>query len=125
MKDHCLTREAYKKSLDKSEDVTRTVEMWHDSFLASDQQKRIVDAALKEGKIAENDEIGILKYWESSVKRLQDKYIDLVNVNVSAYESISLTRINMVAIKPRMPYPLIVPIFPTFIFSEGPNYGMH
>jgi hypothetical protein len=124
MTDHCLTREAYKKSLDKSEDVTRTVNMWSDSFLASSQQKKVVDNASKKGKIVENDAIGILKYWESYVNNLQKQYKHSINVNIPAYESISLTKIDMVATKPRMSYPTLVPAFPTFISSESTKYGL-
>jgi hypothetical protein len=71
MKDHCLTPEAYKKSLDKEEDVTRTVAMWEDASVANDKQKNVIDAAFKEGKITEHDAPGILKYWESYVNDLQ------------------------------------------------------
>jgi hypothetical protein len=124
MTDHCLTREAYKKSLDKSEDVTQTVNMWSDSFLASNQQQNVVGTASKKGKIAENDALEILKYWESYVNNLQKQYRHSVNVNIPVYESVSLTKINMVAIKPRMPYPTLVPAFPTFISSETTKNGM-
>ncbi|MCX6120922.1 MAG: hypothetical protein NTX44_04840 [Ignavibacteriales bacterium] len=118
MKDHCLTREAYKKSLDKEEDVARTVEMWKDAFVANDQQKNVIEAAIKKGRIMENDALEILKYWESYVSDLQKKYKSSVNVNVAAFQNIPLTKIDMVALKPGMPYPNIVPNFPTFVYSK-------
>jgi hypothetical protein len=118
MKDHCLTREAYKKSLDKEENVTRTVEIWEDAFVANDQQKNVIEDAMKKGRIIVNDAPEILKYWESYVNDLQKKYKSLVKVNVNAFRSIPLTKINMVAIKPSMPYPNIVPNFPTFVSSK-------
>jgi hypothetical protein len=125
MKDHCLTREAYKLHLDTLEDIKRTVGMWKDSFIANNEQKKVVDAALKEGKVIKDDAIGILKFWESYVNNLQKKYKDSVEVNIPAFESISLTKINMVALKPGMPYQLLVPDFPKYIFSETVAYKKH
>jgi hypothetical protein len=121
MKDHCLTREAYKLHLDTLEDIKRTVGMWKDSFVANNEQKKVVDAALKEGKVVKGDELGILKFWDSYVSNLQNKYKDSVKVNIPAFESISLTKINMVALKPGMPYQLLVPDFPKYIFSGMKN----
>jgi hypothetical protein len=125
IKDHCLTREAYKKSLDKGEDITRTVEMWKDSFLANNHQKNVVETALKEGKIIKDDGPGILKYWESYVGDLKKKYNNSISMNFTAFKNISLTKIDMIAVKPGMPYPIIVPNFPTFISSETIDYITH
>jgi hypothetical protein len=122
MKDHCLTREAYKLHLDTLADVQRTVGMWKDSFMANNTQKHVVDAALNEGKVVKGDELGILKFWESYVNNLQNKYKDSVEVNIPAFESISLTKINMVAMKPGMPYQLLVPDFPKYISSGMIDY---
>jgi hypothetical protein len=122
MRDHCLTREAYKKSLDRTEDVSQTVEMWKDAFVANNQQKNVIDAALKEGKIVKTDAPEILKYWESYMHDLQKKYTGSVTVNVTAFKNISLTKIDMFAVKPGKPYPAVVPDFPTFISSENLDY---
>jgi len=122
MKDHCLTREAYKLHLDTLADVQRTFGMWKDSFLANNKQKHVVDVALNEGKVVKGDELGILKFWESYVNNLLNKYKDSVEVNIPAFESISLTKINMVAMKPGMPYQLLVPDFPKYISSGMIDY---
>ena len=99
--------------------------MWKDAFVANAQQKKVIDAAVKEGKIVENDALGILKYWESYVYDVQKKYGSSVTVNVAAFNNISLTRIDMVAIKPGKPYPVVVPDFPKFISSENLGYVAH
>jgi hypothetical protein len=125
IRDHCLTREAYKKSLDKGEDITRTVEMWKDSFLSNNYQKNVVETALKEGKIIKDDGPGILKYWESYVGDLKKKYNNSISMNFTAFKNISLTKIDMIAVKQGMPYPIIVPNFPTFISSETIDYITH
>ena len=72
----------------------------------------------KKGSIIENDAFEILKYWESYINDLQKKYKSSVNVNVAAFQNIPLTKINMVALKPGMPYPSMVPNFPTFVSSK-------
>ena len=122
MKDHCLTREAYKLHLDTLEDIKRTVGMWKDSFVANNEQKNIIDAALSKGNVMKGDDLGILKFWESYVNALQNKYKDSVVVNIPAFKSISLTKINMVALKLGMPYQLMVPDFPKFISSGTFDY---
>jgi hypothetical protein len=60
----------------------------------------------------------MLKYRELYVNDLHKKYNSSVKVNVPVFNNIALTKINMVAIKPRMPYPTIVFNFPTIISSE-------
>ncbi len=120
MKDRILTQEAYKQSLEKTEDIKRTVAMWKDAYLANDQQKNVVNKALKEEKINKGDELGILAYWESYLNNLQTKYKHSISINESVYKSISLTKIDMYAIKFGMPYPSVAPDFPTF--SASNNY---
>jgi hypothetical protein len=123
LKDHCLTREAYRKSLDNGEGVARTVNMWKDAYLASKVQKEVVSTALQEGKIVNDDGPGILKFWESYVNDVKMKYDSTVHINVPAFKEIELTKIDMVAIKPGMPYPVIVPDFPEFISSKFMHFG--
>ena len=122
IRDYCLTREAYKKKLDQRRDVERTVELWKDAYIANDAQKNIVDTAIKEGTVNGKDEVGILHYWESYVHGLQKKYSSSIHVDTNVFKSISLTTVDMVAIKPGMPYPAVVPNFPTYIMSENLDY---
>jgi hypothetical protein len=124
MRDHYLTQEAYKKKLDNNKTVKKTVKMWKDSFLARDQAKYIMDSALKEGSTNGNDNIGKLKYWESYLYNLQKKYSKSIYVNNKEFDKISLTKIDMFAWKPGVPYPVIVPEFPVFISSENLDYAI-
>jgi hypothetical protein len=117
MRDHYVTQEAYRRSLDESEDVYRTVEMWRDAFLAVDQEKAIIKSALEKGLIHENDAPGIRKYWISSLRALQKKYGGMVQINHDEFDEISLTNIDLFAWRPGVPYPVVVPQFPVFISS--------
>ncbi|RPI07130.1 MAG: hypothetical protein EHM64_00455 [Ignavibacteriae bacterium] len=123
MKDHCLTREAYKKSLDQGEDITQKVNMWKDAFLANEEQRNVIDTALQEGKIVKDDGPGILKYWESVVNDMWMTYGKLASVNDSAFSKIVLTKKDMVAVKPGMPYPVLVPDFPELSPSKYKRGG--
>jgi len=123
MRDHCLTREAYKKKLDKKEHIARIVGTWKDAFIARDAQKNIVDKAFDAGKIHHSDELGIHDFWEAYVGDLQKKYSGSISINKKLFDDISLTTIDMFAVKFGMPYPAIVPDFPLFIVSKNLEYA--
>lgn len=122
MRDYYLTQEAYKKSLDDLEDVSRTVEMWNDSFLANYQRKNIIDSALAQGLIHEKDKLGIIEYWESYLFNLQKKYSASIKINYNELDNISLTNIDYFAIRPGVPYPLATPGFPSLVSSGSLSY---
>jgi len=122
MKDHYLTREAYKKHFDKDKTVKRAVEMWKDSFLADDQAKNIVESALTNGLVHAGDNVGKLEYWESYLRTLQRKYSPDIQINYDAFNKISITKIDMVAWYTGVPYPMVVPNFPFFYSSPDLDY---
>ncbi|MDZ7313425.1 MAG: hypothetical protein ONB45_19370 [candidate division KSB1 bacterium] len=123
MRDHYLTREAYKRGLDDSRDIHKTVEMWKDAYLAIGQQKRIMNFALEQGIINEDDNLGKLRYWESYLLELQKKYGHSIRINREALEKISLTNVDFFAVRPGVPYPVAVPGFPMLISSENLSYA--
>lgn len=123
VRDHFLTQEAYKKSLDDSEDIRKTVEMWRDAYLAISQQKSVVRSAVAQGIIKEDDKPGMRKYWESYLLDLQKKYGSSIQVNNGALDKISLTNVDFVAIRPGVPYPIAVPAFPTLVLSDNLDYA--
>jgi hypothetical protein len=122
MRDHYLTREAYRKSLDDSPEIARTAEMWQDAYLAVQQEKNIIDSARQQGLINTNNPEGTRIYWESYVRDLQKKYSASVYINGDALDKISLTKIDLIALQPGLPYPVMMPNFPTFIGSDNLDY---
>ncbi|MFH1198170.1 MAG: hypothetical protein V1720_20880 [bacterium] len=122
IRDYYLTQEAYKNSFDKSGDVDKTVNMWSDSFWAADEQIDVVGSAIESGIVNENDNSGKLKYWESYLSELQKKYADSISVNGDALKKINLTSIDMLAVRPGVPYPVAVPKFPVLISSDKLDY---
>ena len=123
VRDHYLNKEAYKLSLDTLEDINKTVDIWRDSYLASSQEKDILDSALKKGIITKEDNIGKLNYWETYLTGLQKKYSDSIKIDYKEFNKIKLTKIDFVAFKPGVPFPTIVPKFPIFISSENLEYA--
>ncbi len=123
MRDHYLTQAAYKRSLDKHENVKNTVGMWRDSFLATEKAKSIVDTGVAQGIVKRNDERGLSEFWNSQVIILQQKYGKSIWINHPLLDRLALTRIDMIALKPGFPYPLEVPQFPTLIVSENLDYA--
>jgi hypothetical protein len=123
IRDHFLTQEAYKRSLDDSEDIKKNVEMWKDSFLAVSQQKSIIRSAVEQGLIDENDQPAVTKYWKTYLSGLQKKYGGSIEINSEALDTISTTNVDFVAIRPGVPYPLAAPAFPVFALSSNLDYA--
>jgi hypothetical protein len=122
MNDHYLTQEAYKKSLDTLEEIRRIEEMWKDSFLAVYEANSIVDFALKQGTIKENNDAGKLKYWNAYLNTLKKKYSNSIRINYNEFAKISLKKVDMFVIQPGVPYPDVVPPFPTFTTLDSLGY---
>jgi hypothetical protein len=122
MRDHYLTQEAYQKSLDDAEEINQTVAMWKDAFLADYQKTRVIQSAIQQGIIDENEKSAVLKYWESYVRNLQKKYSHSVSINYDELERVKLSNIDFIAIRPGVPYPMAVPGFPTLIDSDNLDY---
>lgn len=122
VRDYYLTQEAYKRTLDKNEDIDRMMEIWTDAFLAQNQKKKVITLALQQGIIHEKDKTGMLHYWEKYLKDLQRKYSNQIQVNYNIFKTISLTNIDFYVIRPGVPYPITVPGFPTLIASRNLDY---
>jgi len=57
------------------------------------------------------------------IEKLQKKYSSDIQINVKILEEIQLTRLDMIAIQPDQPFPLIVPSFPLVTNSHRLDYG--
>jgi len=123
IRDYYLTREAYKKSYDTLESINNAKEMWQDAFLASEFQIQIMNSAIEQGIVDENDNTGRLNYWQNYLVDLQAKYGDSIWLNTDELDKIRLTNIDFVALQSGVPYPVVVPRFPIFIPSENLDYA--
>lgn len=123
MRDYSLTKVAYKRSLDKDENVKNTINMWKDSFLADNKAKAIVDEGEEQGVVDKNDQSQLSKFWNSRVDELKKKYGQSIWINYSLLDRIELTKIDMIAMKPGFPFPMEVPHFPAYTVSGNLDYA--
>jgi len=123
MRDHFLTRNAYREHLDTTADARISEEMWKDSFMSGYEAKSIMDAALDKGLIKESDNLGKIKFWDAYLDSLQGVYSDSIRINCNEFKKINLTHVDMVAWQPQNPYPLVVPNFPALIASGDLRYA--
>jgi len=122
MRDYYLTKAAYKRSLDKHKEVKNTVNMWKDSFLASNKAKNIVDEAAEQGMVNKSDQRALSEFWNSKVDSLKNKYGYKIWINRALLARLDLTKIDMITMKPGFPYPLEVPQFPALAPSGNLDY---
>jgi hypothetical protein len=123
VRDHYLTQEAYKKPFDQLADINKTVEMWKDAYLAVGQQKTIMNSALEQGAVRQDDNGGKQKYWEAYLLNLQKQYSRTIRINHDELQKISLTNVDFFAIRPGVPYPAAMPGFPVLIASANLDYA--
>lgn len=125
IRDHYITQDAYKKSLHKDEEVKRTEDIWRDSFLATDEKKHIVDNGLMLGVINNSDLSNRGTFWDSTMVVLQKKYGTSIKLDFQKLDSLSLSNIDMVALRPGFPYIIEMPQFPSLIVSDNLDYAKH
>jgi len=120
IRDKYLAEEAYKRGYDEINIVKRNIEMWNDAFLAQYQKTKYLE------KIhPDEDDMVILieKYLNPYIDKLQEKYNDVVEVNVEEFDKIKLTRIDMFVTQSNVPFPIIVPSFPQITTKYKLDYG--
>jgi hypothetical protein len=111
-RDHYLTKEAYKKSLDKDPKVKRTSEMWKDSYIAFNFRNELLQAAIKNGKIDSSNNLEKNRYFNDAIKHLEKKYGHRITIDNKEMKNITMTNVNMLVTQPNVPYPVVVPGFP-------------
>lgn len=123
IRDHYLTKEAYKKKLDRNPKVKRTRTMWEDSYVAMYHRDRYLNAILKREDFNPQMMKGKNNYLSLYVDSLQQKYSERIMINMEKLDDIQLTHIDLFAIKPNVPYPVAVPSFPEYIQDGEFDYG--
>ncbi len=118
VKDHYLTREGYKRSLDKDKKVIRTVGMWQDAYLALHFRNELMAKAIAAGKVDSTDNLQKLRYFNGAVQTLVNKYKEKITVDNQELNTITVTDVNMFVMQPQAPFPVVVPGFPQFTSNE-------
>ncbi len=123
LRDRELTKVAYDRGYDRVPSVRQYVQMWRDALIAQYQTENI----LKQHGVQNPDSVNVVKavknYLDPYVAALREKYKDQIEVNISAYDSLKLTRIDMFAWQTNVPFPIIVPSFPRVTMYNRLDYG--
>jgi hypothetical protein len=123
IRDYYLTQEAYKISLDKLDEIDKTVNTWKDYLSATSEMNRVIKSALSQGIITRENNLGMLRYKESYLMNLQKEYGSIVTINTEELERISLTKVDFLAVRPGVPFPNAVPGFPVLFRSGNLDYA--
>ena len=122
IRDYYLTQESYKRGLDQSPEIDRTLAIWQDALIAQNQIKTVLKEAVSNGIINDDPE-ELAKYRETYIKKLQAKYSSNIRINLKVYEQISLNKVDFFAYRPGMPHPTTIPAFPVLIQSGDLTYA--
>ena len=118
IRDHYLTQEGYRRSLDKDPQVKRTVAMWQDAYRALHFRNALMAQALAAGEIDSTDNLQKRRYLNEAVQRLQKKYRGQIHIDEKELNNITVTDVNMFVLQPHLPYPVVVPGFPQYTSKD-------
>jgi hypothetical protein len=112
VRDRYVTEQAYKKRYDQVSVVIRNAAMWRDAYLAEYQKHKYLQS-IQEGRRFDKHFMSIIgKHLNNYVDSLQQKYYHKIQLNVDEFESIPLTRIDVLVKQKDQPYQYVVPRFP-------------
>ncbi|HDQ43875.1 MAG TPA: hypothetical protein ENN17_00040 [bacterium] len=128
IRDQFITEAAYKKGYDKRPAVTAYTSMWEDALLANYERMAHLNRigamkAFTMKKEQPHEQRDVKNYLQPYVDSLVVKYNDQIEINMEAFEKITLTRIDMFVKQDDQPYPIVVPPFPVITTSHPLNYG--
>ena len=114
IQDRFLTERAYDMSLDKSFEVAQSASIWKDSFLAYQSSLLFDQSASNENRHIKMKPI---------IDKLQDKYDKNIFINTDLFEKIKISKVDMFVTQNNVPYPIMVPNFPSYTDDSYLDYG--
>jgi hypothetical protein len=116
IRDHYLTREAYKNHLQNTDVVKSRAVMWRDAILGSwERDQTLVRLAKKHRLEGQTDKL--TKVYIAYMDSLLKAYSGRIFIDDKELKKINLTNMDFYAFKPGVPYPAAVPSFQEFIFN--------
>jgi hypothetical protein len=120
IRDYYITEDAYSKKYDQSDIVKREVEIWQDHLLSVYQKYKYLESV----NITKMDQLKIVNnYMTPYVNSLQQKYNHEIKINIKEFENIELTHIDLIALRPDQPFPIVTPSFPLLTTNHRLDYG--
>jgi hypothetical protein len=123
IRDHYVTREAYKKGLDKDPKVRKTVALWRDAYVAAYQRDVYLKGKVNSPHFKPELMKGRENYLSLYVDSLQAKYSQRIKIYPDVLASVRLTQLDTYFMKPNVPYPAAVPGFPEYVQDGEFDYG--
>jgi len=123
MRDHYLNKEAYAKTIEKSEKMKRNVNMWQDFYVAKFHREQYLKSLAKSENFDKNRMSGSYTYIDEYADSLQRKYSHRIDINMEEFNKIELTATDMFTIQQFVPYPLPVPAFPQLCIDDKLDFG--
>jgi hypothetical protein len=65
----------------------------------------------------------VTNYLTPYVNSLQKKYTNDIKINIQEFDNIELTTIDLTALRPDQPYPIVTPSFPLVTNNHRLDYG--
>ena len=115
IQDHYLTKKAYELGLDKTDTIYLNESLWADSFTAYQSAKLLMST--------QSDSVEQHIIMKPIIDNLQKKYSPQISINMKLFESIKISSIDMFVTQGNVPYPVIVPSFPSFTNDSYIDYG--
>ncbi len=115
IQDRYLTEKAYELGLDKTNSIKLNESLWADSFTAYQSAKLLMSTQ------SDSEEQYVL--MKPIIDKLQKKYSPQISINMKLFESIKISSIDMFVTQGNVPYPVIVPSFPSFTNDSYIDYG--
>jgi hypothetical protein len=121
IRDKYLTREAYKRGLDKDKTVMHYVQLWKDAGMALFAREKHLSESGFAGEFKLKD---FNRYLNPYIKELLKKYSAGIEINTEAYDKIKLTKTDMYTTQPDVPYKIYVPAFPQLTTYNRLDFGV-
>ena len=115
IQDSYLTQKAYELDIDKSFEVMSEEQLWLDSFKAFQYSSLIINKM--------NEETETYIALRETIDKLQQKYNDVIEIDMELFESIELSKVDMFVTQSNVPYPIVVPNFPSYTDDSYLNFG--
>ena len=115
IQDYFLTKVAYDMELDKTEAIKLNESLWADSFSAFQSAKGWMSS--------QEDSLSQHILMKPVIDILQKKYSSQISINMNLFESINISSVDMFVKQGNVPYPVIVPSFPSFTNDSYLDYG--
>ncbi len=118
VRDHFLTKAAYTEQLDTHPEVVRIESMWRDAYRAKYSAAAYLKSLPQQPDWPEIMVKYPNKYLSRYCTQLLKQNRSMVRLNTEKFDDIKLTRIDMLAVEPYVPFPLKVPRFPHYCAQD-------